>query len=228
MPTSDETAFYLETRHFSVRNFIGERHKPDRVYVATLSVTTPGSTPDGSTIALGNIALGRLGREALPIAPGQRIDAYPRYRSNLMPWNRISADANGVFESDVKRDAAGNKSYMPVTFNLTLSETADGNKFLTALGDLLEGAKVEAAKELSNLVIPEQREKAARERADAAEALYRAEEDAIIAVKEAEAALTAGSADQREVLTAKLARARRALDVAVRLRKAAGLKELPR
>jgi hypothetical protein len=52
VPTSDETAFYLETRHFSVRDFIGDRHKSDRVYVATISVTTPSSTADGSTIAL--------------------------------------------------------------------------------------------------------------------------------------------------------------------------------
>jgi len=227
VPTSDETAFYLETRHFSVRDFIGDRRKPDRVYVATLSIGTPDATADGSTIALGNVALGRLGKETLPIRPGGALGAYPRYRSNLMPWNRITADAKEVYESDVKRDKAKNKSYMPVTFTLTLSETADGNKFLAALGGLLEGAKADAAKELSNLFLPQAGEQDAKRKEDAAEALYQAEEDALIAEKEAEAELAAGTPEQHDVLAAKLAKAARAHERAVRLRKAAGLPDLP-
>ena len=71
------------------------------------------------------------------------------------------------------------------------------------------------------------REKAAKEAEDAAEKLYAAEEDAIIAVKGAEAALVAGPQDQKAVLEAKLAKAKRALAVAERQRKAAGLPDLP-
>jgi hypothetical protein len=226
VPTSDGTAFFLEVRHFSVRDFIGDRRKPDRAYVATLSVTTPTSTADGSAIALGNVVLGRLKEEALPIPVKAPLGTYPRYRSNLMPWQRITAEAKDAYESDVKRDAAKNKAYMPVTFNLTLSETADGNKFLAALGELLEGAKADAAKELSSLVIPEERARAAQDKTDAAEKLYQDEENAVIAVKEAKAALDGASADQKEVLTAKLDKANRALSLAVKLRKAAGLGDL--
>lgn len=221
----DDTAFYLETRHFSVREFIGDG-RSDRTYVATLAVSTPSATTDGTTIAIGNVLLGRVARETLPIPAGQPLGQYPRYRSNLMPWNQITSDAKAAYDSDVKRGEAKNRSYMPVTFNLTLSETADGNKFLAKLGELLEGAKGDAAKEISEVLLPD-REKAAKEAEDAAEKLYTAEEDAIIAVKEAEAALVAGSPDQRAVLEAKLAKAKRALAVAERQRKAAGLPDLP-
>jgi hypothetical protein len=227
VPTSDETAFHVETRHFSVRDFIGDRHKPDRVYVATFSITTPSSTADGSTIAVGNVALGRVGKETLPISPGSPLGSFPRYRSNLMPWKRITEEAKEAYDSDAKRNEAKNKAYMPVTFNLTISETADGNKFLATLGELLEGAKADAAKELSKLILPDERQKAAKEKTDAAETLYQNEEDAIIAVKQAEADLAAGSTAQKEVLAAKLAKARRALEVAIRLRKAAGLPDFP-
>lgn len=221
----DDTAFYLETRHFSVREFIGG-HKSARTYVATLAVSTPSATADGTTIAVGNVLLGRVARETLPIPAGQPLGQYPRYRSNLMPWNQITGDAKAAYDSDVKRDEAQNRSYMPVTFSLTLSETTDGNKFLAALGELLEGAKGDAAKEISGVLLPD-REKAAKEAEDANEKLYKAEEDAIIAVKEAEAALAAGAQDQKAVLEAKLAKAKRALAVAVRQRKAAGLPDLP-
>jgi hypothetical protein len=225
--TSDDTAFYIETRHFSVRNFIGSRSKPDRMYVATLSIATPDASADGATTALGNIVLGRLGREALDIPAGEPLGKARHYRSNLMPWNRITGDAADTYASDVKRNAAANKAYMPVTFSLTLLETADGNKFLAALGELLQGAKADAAKEVGNLVLPGARAQAAKEDADAAEKLYAAEENALIAVKEADAALKAGSAEQRDVLTLKLAKATRAYTLAVRLRKAAGLPDLP-
>jgi len=144
-----------------------------------------------------------------------------------MPWKRITEEAKDVYDSDVRRNAAANKAYMPTTFTLTLSETADGNKFLAALGDLLEGAKSEAAKELSSLILPEDREKAAKEKADAAEKLYSDEEDARIEVLKAKAALAAGSPEQKEILTAELAKAERALEVKKRLRKAAGLPDLP-
>jgi hypothetical protein len=224
--TPDDSAFYLETRHFSVRDFIGARRKDERDFVATLTLSTPSATADGSTIAIGNITLGRVGRETLPIVAGQPLGAHPRYRSNLMPWNQIDGAAKAAYDSDVTRNVAAGKRYMPVTFTLTLSETADGNKFLAALGELLEGAKGEAAKELSALIVPEEREKTAKAKADSAEALYQAEEEAGITVKEAEAALAAGEVNDRPVLEARLAKARRALQNAQRLRKAAGLPDL--
>ena len=118
---------------------------------------------------------------------------------------------------------------MPVTFTLTISETADGNKFLQALGELLEGTKADAAKELSKLILPEEQENQAKEKADAAEKLYKAEEDAIIILRQAEADLAAAAGkppEERAVLEAKVAKARRAVSVAASLRKAAGLSDL--
>ena len=220
--TSDRSAFYLETRHFSVREFVG-RKGSDHSYVATLTVTTPSATADGTTIAIGNIALGQVDREELPIPRDSQLGAFPRYRSNLMPWNHISQDAQNVYDSDVKRNAAAGRTYMPVTFNLTLSETADGNKFLQALGELLEGSKADAAKEIAKLIDPDERAKREKTDADAAEKLYKDEEDALIAVKEAEKNLAAGKPEDKAVLETKLAKARRAFVAAKRLREAAGL-----
>ena len=223
VPSSDQTAFHLETRYFRVFDFVSDRHKSDRVYVATFSVAAPDASADGKTIALGNVALGRLGKETLPIPAGLADGAYPRYHSNLMPWNRIARDAKAAYESDVRRDAAKSRRYMPVTFNLTLSETSDGNRFLAALGGLLEGAKTDAAKGITALVDPSAGAEQAEEDADAAEALLKKEEDTLVSLREAEAASRSGGAEQREVLDAKLARARRAHDAAARARKAAGL-----
>jgi hypothetical protein len=225
VPTADETAFYLDTRYFSVREFIGDRNKRDRAFVATLTVIKPNETADGDAIAVGNIDLGRLQRkETLTIGePGK----FPRYLSNLMPWKQIDEDSKGIYQSDLTRGLAKKRSYMPVTFSFTLTETADGNAFLAALGELLETAKSEAAQEISDLILPDPREKAAEEERDAAEKLYAAEEDAQIVVLEAKAAL-----DQEEnpskiaVLKAELAKAQRAKDRATSLRRAAGLPDL--
>lgn len=216
----DDTAFYLETRHFSVRDFIGDRGKSDRTYVATLTVATPDATDDGATIALGQLSLGRMAKETLPVPAGAPLGTYPRYRTNLMPW-KMTADSKAAYDSDVKRGTAAGRTYMPVTFTLTLFETADGNKFLAALAELLGGAKGEAAKQLTALLDPEQRAKEAKADADAAEQLLSAEEDALIALRQAQAAAAAAPNDQ--VLQAKLAKASRAFDVAKRRRVAAGL-----
>jgi hypothetical protein len=225
VPTSDQTAFFLETRYFEVKSFINGG-RGDRVYVATLAVTTPGATAEGTAIAVGNVSLGRMEKGVLPI-PNGPLGKHPRYRSNLMPWARITQEAKEIYDSDVKRMEAKNKPYMPVTFGLTLSQTEDGNKFLAALGELLEGAKAEAAKELASLVLPDARAKREKEEADAAEKLYQAEEDAKIAVLEAEKSLAGGSVEDKAVLEAKLAKAKRALELATRVRAAAGLPLLP-
>jgi hypothetical protein len=225
--TADETAFYLEARHFSVRDFIGDRNKPERSYIATVTVTAPNATADGATIAFGHIPLGKVSKETLDIPSNAALGSYPRYRSNLMPWNQVSGDVKNTYESDVKRDGAKGKAYMPVLFSVTLSETADGNKFLATLGTLLQGAKEEAGKQLGKFLDPAEREKAAQADADAAEKLWAAEEDALIAVKTAEVAVATGKAEEKPILEARLAKARRALEVAVRLRAAAGLGDLP-
>jgi hypothetical protein len=77
VPSADESAFYLDTRHFSVRDFVGDRHKPDRAFVATLTVKTSSATVDGDSIAVGNIDLGRVKRgDELQIGkPGE----FPRF-----------------------------------------------------------------------------------------------------------------------------------------------------
>lgn len=217
-PTEDFTAMYLDTRHFSVRDFIGKRKTSDRAYVATLAITAPTATAEGETIALGNIDLGRVQRETLAIGGP---NGFPRFYSNLMPWKQISEASLEAYTSDVKRDAAKKRAYMPVTFTLTLSETAEGNKFLVKLGELLEGTKGDVAKELSKVILPAERKKAALEEELSAEKLYDAEEDAHIALLKAQAALKVSPHD--EVLKAEVAKATRAYERAVRLKKAAGL-----
>lgn len=225
IPASDNTAMYLDVRHFSVRDFIGDRKKADRAYVATLAITAPNAAPEGETIALGNIDLRRMQRGTLTVGvPG----GFPRFHSNLMPWKQISEASLAAYTSDVKRDGAGNRHYMPVALTMTLSETAEGNKFLVRLGELLESTKGAVATELAKQILPAERKKTAAEEELSAEKLYAAEEDGRIAVIKAEAALKAGSPEQKPLLEAELDKAKRALGRASRLRKAAGLPDLPR
>ena len=223
IPSSDHTAMYLDTRHFSARRFIGTRNKDERDFVASLAITAPDATTDGETIALGNIDLGRVLRgSTLPIGmPG----GFPRYRSNLMPWKQITEASLKRYTADLQGSTAANKAYMPVTLTLTLSETADGNKFLLALGELLEGAKSDVAEDLAKRVLPAERASAAAEEELSAEKLCAAEEDAGIALRKAEAALAAAKPEARDVATAERDKAKRLYERAKRLRAAAGLKE---
>jgi hypothetical protein len=104
-----------------------------------------------------------------------------------------------------------------------MSETADGNAFLLALGELLEGAKKEAASEISKKILPEDRAKADAERAEAAEKLYQAELDAEIAFRQAKKAYETGPEADKPVLRVQWESAKRKRDRAISLRRAAGL-----
>lgn len=220
--TSDETAFFLDTRHFSVREFLDEG-RGERAFVATLTLTTPGATADGDAIAIGSIDLGRRKRGADLIPRGHPKDAYPRFRSNLMPWRQMSDASKAVYDADVTAKQAAGKQYMPVTFTLTMSETDDGNTLLLALGQLLEGAKGDAATALSKLVLPEEREKTAAARAEAAEKLYEEELQAELELRQAQKKFDEGTAAEKPILAVELEQARRKLARKTALRRAAGL-----
>jgi hypothetical protein len=220
----DGTAFFLDTRHFSVRDFFGRRNKDERDYLVTLSVSTPGATAEGNTFALGKIELGRR-REGDSIVPADHPeDALPRYRSNLMPWSKISESSKAAYDRDVSAGHAAGRRYMPVTFSLTVTETADGNAFLLKLGELLGASADKMAAEISKQVLPSEIEKAAAESAAGAEKLYEEEQAAHIKVLEAQRAYDAGTDPaEKPVLQAKLDAARRKLAYQTKLREAAGL-----
>jgi hypothetical protein len=111
---------------------------------------------------------------------------------------------------------------MPVTLGVTITQTEKGHPFLVKLGELLDGAKQEAATAISKLVLPEARAKADADSADAAEKLYDNELDAELTLREAQNAYDTGAGD-KSVLRVKLEIARRKRDRTVQLRKAAGL-----
>jgi len=212
----DRTACFLDMRHFSVREPLGKRKRKERAYVVTVSVVTPGATADGDTIAIGAIDVGGVDRGGV-VTPG------PRLRSNLMPWGQISRASKAAYDADAAAGSAAGRRYMPVTFDVTVSETADGSRWLRALGELVEGAKKEAAAELSKLVLPDERARAEAGRESAAEALYAAELDAELAVRKAQREYDAASEKDKPVLRAELEIAIRRRDRQVRLRQAAGL-----
>lgn len=224
--SADETAFFVDTRHFSVREFLDEG-RGERAFVATVALPTPNATAEGDAIAIGNIDLGRRKRGADLIPQGHPKDAYPRFWSTVMPWRQISEVSKAVYDADVAAQQAAGRHYMPVTFTLTISETDDGNKLLLALGELLEGAKADAATALSKLVLPEEREKTAAARAEAAETLYREELEAVRDVKKAEKALNEGQPADKPILELELALSKQAHARKRGLREAAGLPERP-
>lgn len=226
-PASDATAFFLDTRHFSVRDFIGDRRKDERAYIVTLSVSVPDATADGSTFALGTIDLGRRKKGESLVPPGHPLDAFPRYRSNLMPWSRISPASKAAYDRDVAAGQAAGRRYMPVAFSLTLTETADGNKFLLQLGELLGGLAGKAAGEISKRIVPAEVEKAAAEAAEDAEKLYEEELKAELEVRRAQKAYDTGQEADKPALRVALEIARRKRDWRASLREAAGLKGRP-
>ncbi|MDX2151163.1 MAG: hypothetical protein SFV54_10545 [Bryobacteraceae bacterium] len=212
--SEDSTAMHLDTRHFSVRDFIGDRNKNDRAYAATFAIAAPGASAAGDTIAVGTIDLGRFLKGGW-FEPGPA--EFPRFRSNLMPWKEITAASAKAYKADVEQGETKRREYMPVAVSLSITETADGNKFLAVLGELLNGAKADAAKALAGEILPKSAEEKAKEES-ATEALCAAEEDAEIAVRKAEA--STGDTTLRDL---EVNKAKRALARATRLREAAGL-----
>lgn len=222
-PSLDSTAFFLDTRHFHLRDFVADSGKSERGLVATLSVSTPGASAVGDTIAIGNIDFGKLKKGANLVPMGHPQDAYPRYRSNLMPWKQITQAAKAAYDADVTAKQAAGRFYMPVTFSVTISETSEGNDWLVKLGELLDGEKKAAASEISKLILPEERAKAEADRAEAAEKLYAAELDAEIELRKAQKAYDDAQPGDKPVKAAELEKAKRKLARQKALREAAGL-----
>ncbi|HEY7449981.1 MAG TPA: hypothetical protein VH702_17625 [Vicinamibacterales bacterium] len=226
-PAADGTAFFLDTRHFSVRKFIGDRRKDNRAYVMTLSLTTPDATAEGSTFAVGQINLGTRVRGESVVPAGHPTDGFPRYRSNLMPWSKISAASKAAYERDVAAARAKGRRYMPVTFSLTVSETADGNKLLLKLGELLGGLAGKAAGEIGRRILPAEIDKSAAEEAAYAESLYEQELKAELEVRKAQKTYDAADEADKPALRVALEIARRKLAWQTSLREAAGLNPRP-
>ena len=220
-PVPDTTAFYLETRYFCAREFIGDRGKKERDYVVTLALSSPDASIEGKTFALGQIDLGTVKRNGVITPPDDPEN--PRLRSNLMPWSQISQASKVVYDRDVAAGRAAGRLYMPVTFTLTVSETADGNAFLLRMGELLGGAAGTIATAVSKRILPEEVAKAAAEEAATAAKLYDDELQAEIEVAKAKKALASGAAEDKPKLELELELAERKLAHRRRLREAAGL-----
>lgn len=216
----DGTACFLDTRHFSIRGFVGDRHRDRRNVVVTVAMSTPSADPEGRTLALGHVDFGTVDKGRSVIPEGQAPGAFPRYRSNLMPWASISAPSKAAYDRDVAAGRAAGRAYMPITVAVTVSETAEGSRFLLMLGELLGGVAKDAAKEISSRVLKEDESDDA---ATDAEKLYDDELKARVDEAKARQALAvAGETEQAQALLAWELAARR-LAWRTRIREAAGL-----
>jgi hypothetical protein len=223
--TDDRTAFFLDARHFSIRTFLGDRHRDRRGYIVSVGLAVPAADPEGHTIALGHVDFGSLTRGASVVAQGQPIDAYPRYRSNLMPWSPISSASKAAYDRDVAAGRASGREYMPVAITVTVSETAEGHPFLLKLGEILGGAARETGAAIAKQIAAggAEREPTAAEKAATAEELY--DEELKAQVDEAKARRALSEAAAGDEMPARLAweLAARRLAWRTRLRQAAGL-----
>jgi hypothetical protein len=220
--TSDGTAWFLDTRHFSVGSFMGDRHKDRRSFVVSVAVTTPSAEPEGHTVALGLVDFGALERRASLVADRQPEDAFPRYRSNLMPWPGISAASKVAYDRDVSAGRAAGRAYMPVSFTVTVSETAEGNAFLLALGELIGGSAKETASALTKYFVQQASGRPSEEAVDA-EKLYDDELKAMVDEAKARKALTEATAEEQAAARLAWELAARRVAWRTRLREAAGL-----
>jgi hypothetical protein len=220
--TADGTAWFLDTRHFSVRTFVGDRHKDRRSFVISAALATPSADPEGHTVALGLVDLGIVERNASLVADRRAEDAYPRYRSNLMPWPPIGTASKGAYDRDVAAGRAAGCGYMPVTVTVTVSETAEGSAFLLALGELIGGSAKGVGSALGKQLV-QQVSSGVSDAAVDAEKLYDDELKARVDEAKAREALSeaAGEAQAAARLTWELAARRVAWRT--RLREAAGL-----
>lgn len=222
-PAADGTAFFLDTRYFCAWEFVGSRRRDERAYVATLSLATPSASDQGSVFAVGTIDLGKRTRGEEVVKLGHPLDAFPRVRSNLMPWSKISEASKAAYDRDVAAGQAAGRRYMPVAFSLTLTETADGSKFLLKLGEFLEGTAKDAGAAISKKILPAEIEKTEAEQAANAEKFYEEELKAELEVRKAQAVYDKGKEEEKPALRVVLEIAKRKLAWQTSLREAAGL-----
>ena len=222
-PTRDQTAFFLDTRHFSVRDFIGERGKSERAFVMTLSVTAPGATADGDAIAIGTIDLGRLKRNADLVLPGAAPGAYPRFRSNLMPWGQI---LEGVTDSLRRRCHGGYGRREELHAGDVRADRVGDRRRKRAAARARRAAR---RREEGSCGRGEQADSSGRtcegrgRARGGRRAVVRSRLAAEVDVRKAQRAYDAGSDADKPVLRAELEAARRKLQRRTRLREAAGL-----
>jgi hypothetical protein len=218
----DATACALHLRHFSVRRFIGDRHNDRRGYVVSVAFATPSAEPEGKTIALAQFDLGSVETGTTLVPDASAEAAGSRFRSNLMPWAPISAASKNAYERDVSAGRAAGRAYMPITVGVTVSETAEGSRFLLALGELLGGVAKPVAGELSKLVIEEAGGGVGKDTIDA-EKLYDDELKARVDEAKARKAIAEASVEERAAAKLAWELAARRLTWRTRLREAAGL-----
>lgn len=220
--TSDGTACFLDTRHFSVRAFVGDRRKDRRGFVVSVGIASPSADPEGHTIALGHVDFGAVDMGASLVPDGQPLDVLPKYRSNLMPWTPISAASKAAYDRDVAAGRAAGRSYMPVTVSVTVSETAEGNPFLLKVGELIGGVAKDAGVELSKQILQEAAGAVGKQAVDA-EKLYDDELKAKADEAKARRALAEAPAEGQAAARLTWELAARRLTWRTRLRQAAGL-----
>lgn len=221
-PSEDGTAFTLDTRYFSAREFIGDRSKREREYLANITLALPDATEEGKVFALATVPLGTVKKtdEFRPDDAAGELGR--RRRSNLMPWARMSAASRAAYTSDVAVGLASHKRYMPSTVTVTISETADGNDFLLKLGGFLAGSATTLAGAISKEILPKDAEAEVAD-ATAAETLYQNEIKAELELLDATAQLASALAADVPAATLSVESATRKRDFQRRLREAAGL-----
>lgn len=168
----DNTALGYESRFLEMSGFQGSRSSDSRAVVVGFTFVGVGAKEDESTLSLALIQLGEV-KQGTVLGPGQ-------LRSRRSGWLGGVAATDESLKAAEKLPAIPGKYYgiMPATFEGTLVETEKGSKALLFIADVLDSAKSEAAKAISSAVLPAEREKAAKEKADALEKQREEEEDA--------------------------------------------------
>jgi hypothetical protein len=168
----DNTALNYESRFLEVNGFQGTRSSDTRTIVVSLTFAGVGAKEDETTLSLALVDLGEVQRGAI-LGPMQ-------LRSRRSGWLGGLGATDAALKAVEKLDIKEGKTFgvMPVTFEGTLIETEKGSKALLFIADVLSSTKTDTAKALSSAILPQERQKAAQDKADALEKQREEEEDA--------------------------------------------------
>ena len=168
----DKTALNYESRFLEVNGFQGTRSSDTRTVVVSLTFAGVGAKEDETTLSLALMDLGEVQSGSI-LGPMQ-------LRSRRSGWLGGIGATDGALKAAEQLDIKEGKSFgvMPVTFEGTLIETEKGSKALLFIADVLSSTKTDTAKALSSAILPQERQKAAQDKADALEKQREEEEDA--------------------------------------------------
>jgi hypothetical protein len=170
-PSEDGGSFFYRARHLQIRRWMETgREKRSHSYTATFSLESPGSKADDKVLSIGILNLGE--RKVGAIYGASELVSQTGWLTGF----GLDDDGKAALKKLSESDTETTIRLSPLTFQATITESAEGSKFAAQLATILDGMKSDAAKTISTALDPAQIKKNKEDAASALETARKTEE----------------------------------------------------